>query len=230
MTCDWECDEYRDRVEAELARLRQQVAELTAKLAKRDIELLNTNMMLNRSIGIGSHGEISMSLQTLVASRIDLTDAEIVAELNALTVTKTDAQRTTWAGLALRFGPTIIGTIDEVLKAVSGMDWIRMQLAGGGIDFSAQITQDALEGLRAVPQLADHIDNLKSVGRWSISPYQDDGGTGEVAEEQVAAVHADLITRREAGAYWSRVLAVVNPMLDAGNTSSEIKVAASEVV
>ncbi len=54
MTCDWRCDEYRDRVEAELIRLRQQVAELTATLESRDRELAVANESLARSMGIES--------------------------------------------------------------------------------------------------------------------------------------------------------------------------------
>lgn len=170
-----------------------------------------------------------MSLQTLVAQRLALTDAEIVTELNALTVTKTDSQRWTWAGLALRFGPTLVGTVDEVLKVTPGMDWVRMQLAGGGIDFSAQITQDALESLRVVPDLASHVNNLKAVGRWSVSLYQDDGGSGEVTLEQVAPIHADLITRRDSGAYVSRLYNAVGLLLDSGADVTTIKAAVAGV-
>lgn len=105
-----------------------------------------------------------------------------------------------------------------------------MQLAGGGIDFSLETTQNTLESLRAVPALAAHIDNLKAIGVRQISPYQAAGFEGSVSAEEIEPIRTDLIQRRLAGAYWSRVLAVVNPMLDAGNTAAEIKTAASEVV
>lgn len=169
------------------------------------------------------------TLAQLIQPHLDSTDAEIVALLNTPSITVTNTERWTWAGLALRFNPAIVGTIDEVLKSIQGMDWVRMQLAGGGIDFSLESTQSTLESLRAVPELADHIDNLKAIGIRQVSPYQDAGFVGDVTLQDVEPVHADLITRRDSGAYWSRVLAVVNPMIDAGSTAAEIKAAAMGV-
>ena len=168
------------------------------------------------------------TLAQLIAPHLDKTDAEIVALLNAATVTVRDTQLWTSAGHALLFGPEAVGQIDEVLKATPGYDWVRLLLAGKGIDFSSDVTQASLESLRGV--LGSQVDALKAVGIRQISPYQDAGFEGDVTLEEVAAIHAELITRRDAGAYWSRVLAVVNPMIDAGNTAAEIKVSAAEVV
>ena len=167
------------------------------------------------------------TLAQLIAPHLDKTDAEIVSLLNAQSVTVTDASLWTSAGLALAFGPQVVGTIDETLKAIPGFDWVRILLGGRGIDFSSAVTQAALESLR--PALPDYVDGLKAIGVRQVSPYNDAGFEGDVTLEEVAAIHAELITRRDAGAYWSRVLAVVNPMIDAGNTSAEIKVAAAGV-
>jgi len=169
------------------------------------------------------------TLSQLVSPHLDKTAAEIATILNAPTVARTDDQLWTWGGLNDRFEPTMVGTIAEVLSAMPGTKAMQFQLINPGVDFSLDKTQEVLEGLRAVPQLAAYIDALKAIGRWSESPWQAAGNTGDVTAEQVAQVLADLITRRDAGAYWSRVLAVVNPMIDAGNTASEIKTAAMGV-
>lgn len=168
------------------------------------------------------------TLAQLIAPQLDKTDAEIVTLLNTASVTVRDSQLWTSAGLALMFGPEAVGQIDEVLKATPGYDWVRLLLAGKGIDFSSDVTQASLESLRDI--LGDQVDALKAIGVRQISPYQEAGFEGDVTLEQVAETHADLITRRDAGAYWSQVLAVVNPMIDAGNTAAEIKAAAAEVV
>ena len=168
------------------------------------------------------------TLAQLIAPYLDKTDAEIVSLLNADTVTVRDSQLWTSAGLALIFGPEAVGQIDEVLKATPGYDWVRLLLAGKGIDFSSDVTQASLESLRGI--LGGQVDSLKAIGVRQITPYQEAGFEGNVSIEAVAASHAELLTRRNAGAYWSRVLAVVNPMIDAGDSAEEIKSAAMEVV
>jgi len=167
------------------------------------------------------------TLAQLITPHLDKTAAEIATILNAPTITVTDNQLWTSAGLALMFGPQAVGQIDETLKATPGFDWVRLLLAGKGIDFSSDMVQAALESLRGV--LGSTVDGLKSIGVRSVSPYQNAGHEGTVTEQQVSPVLADLITRRDAGAYWSRVLAVVNPMIDAGDTAAEIKTAAAGV-
>jgi hypothetical protein len=97
-----------------------------------------------------------------------------------------------------------------------------------GRDLSTDDSQSIVESLRAT--IGDAFtDALLWLGRRMVSPYQNAGFEGEATLEEVAEIHADLITRRDAGAYWSRVLAVVNPMIDAGNTAAEIKTAAAGV-
>lgn len=167
------------------------------------------------------------TLAELIQPHIDLTTQEIVDLLNAATVQVTDNSLWTSAGLALSFGPTIVGQIDEVLKATPGYDWVRLLLAGKGIDFSSDVTQASLESLR--PILGEQVDALKAIGIRNISRYQNAGFEGTLTFEEVDPVRTDLRTRRDAGAYWARVLAVVNPMIDAGNTAEEIKTAATGV-
>lgn len=171
-----------------------------------------------------------MPLARLVALHLDKPAAEIAVILNTPSIEESDSQPWTSAGLALAFGPTAIGQIDEVLKATPGYDWVRILLGGKGIDFSSEVTQTALEGLRGT--LGATTDALKQIGRWTVTPWQkeqNDRNAANVTEEEIAPILADLIQRQEAGAYWSRVLAVVNPMIDAGNSAAEIKAAAIEV-
>lgn len=94
------------------------------------------------------------TLAQLIAPHLGSTDAEIVALLNAPSVSVVDSTRWTYAGLALRFGPQAIGQIDETLKQTPGYDWVRLLLAGTGIDFSDAVTQAALEGLRRAQAVA----------------------------------------------------------------------------
>lgn len=162
-----------------------------------------------------------MTPTELVAARIDLSDAEIVSELNALSVAKTDSQRWTWAGLALRFGSSTVGQIDEVLKATPGYDWIRLLLAGGGIDFSSDATQAALESLRGT--LGDTVDALKTIGVRHVSLWSEAGEELDATVEQVAVIRDDFVARRDAGAYWSSVQNTIGLRIDAGDSVDEIK-------
>jgi len=168
------------------------------------------------------------TLTQLIAPHLDKTAAEIVAMLNAPTVTVTDSERWHSDGVARAIGVAAFGMLDEVLKAAPGMDWVRIAMASDrGLDFSQPEMQDGIEALR--PAIGSLADDLKSIGIRIESPWQADGNSGIVTAEQIAPVLADLITRRDAGAYWSRVLAAVNPLIDAGNTAAEIKAAAAGV-
>ena len=91
------------------------------------------------------------------------TPAEIVAALDAEVVLSRDSQRWTYAGLARRFGPVAVGQVDEGLKQIPGMDWVRLALAAGGLDFSDPVTQAGLDSLVGVfPD--EMIAGLKAVG------------------------------------------------------------------
>lgn len=168
-------------------------------------------------------------LEELIFPHLEKTTPEIVDVLNAKTISKVDSQLWTWGGLNQRFDTAVVGTIAEVLSAIPGTKAMQFQLINPGVDFSLDKTQEVLESLRGVPKLSSFIDALKAIGRWSNSPFNEAGFEGEVTKEEVALIREDLITRSEAGAYWARVLAVVNPMINAGNTAAEIKAASAGV-
>lgn len=172
-----------------------------------------------------------MTNQQLIADRQHLDDKSIVVELNAATIQKTDSARWTWAGLAIRFGSDVVGAFDELLKASPGYDWVRLLLAGGGIDFSSDTTQNALEGLR--PKLGDATDALKAVGVYQQTPWNNAGNAGQVTESEVAEIRAELMAesaRAAVAAKWATVQnEIVNPMVSVGASWDDIKVEIAKV-
>lgn len=169
------------------------------------------------------------TLSQLVSPHLNKTASEIVDILNAKTVQIIDNQKYTWAGLSLKFGTVTVAGMRTLLVAVPEVGPLITEiLTSTGIDFSLEESQTMLTSLEPVLG-AERVLALKSIGISNISPYQEAGFQGDVSEEDVSEVLADLIQRRDAGAYWSRVLAVVNPMIDAGNSADEIKTAAFEV-
>lgn len=99
---------------------------------------------------------------------------------------------------------------------------------GVGLNFADDTVQARLDTL--VPYLTqDVVNKLKAMGSVYKSKWELNSNEPEPTLEEVQSTIQNILNRREAGAYWSRVLAVVNPMLDSGNTATEIKAAAAEV-
>ena len=175
-----------------------------------------------------------MSNTSLVASRLNLTDAEIATELNALTVRKTDSTRYTWAGLATRFNDAaLISTIYAQLSAVPTMSWAVALLAGVGIDFSTDITQGALEQLR--PAFGDGTtDALKAIGVWHVSPWKDAGNAVDVTVEEVAEIRAQIETDDAKAAvqrWWNNILnEKVNQIISEVTSEAEGKAAVKAAI
>lgn len=172
-----------------------------------------------------------MSLnQSLIADRLNLTDEQIVAELNAATIQQTDSQRWTWAGIADRFGFSFIAVVKPLIKSLGDSgELIDAMLTNPGIDFSRQDTQDTLESIRAV--LGDtNTDTLKAIGVWHVSPWIHAGNETDVTVEQVAAIRLDYVTRRDAGAYLSRVINAGGLLVDAGRPPEEVMAAVRSIV
>lgn len=173
-----------------------------------------------------------MSLVELVRPLVDShTDAEIAAILNAPTVAKTDSQKYTWAGLMLRFGAPVCMQLAGVLEAIPGSAPILSSLINPGIDFSLDMTQAMLD--QFVGALgAENVSNLKAVGRWSVSPWNDAGFEGEVTVEQVAEARADIESvrfRQQTAAVSARVWnEIVNPAVAQGQSWAEIVAAIVE--
>jgi len=172
-----------------------------------------------------------MTNDQLVNARLHLDDKTIVEDLNAPTIPKTDASRWTWAGLALRFGSKTVGQFDELLKSTPGYDWVRLLLAGGGIDFSSDATQAALEALR--PKLDAATDALKTIGLYQVTPWKDAGNPNDVTEPEVATIRAAIMAesaKAALAAKWATVQnEIVNPMVANGNTWDEIKIEIAKV-
>lgn len=168
------------------------------------------------------------TLAQLVQPHIDLTNQEIADLLNAATATFSDNTLWSSAGLALMFGPTAVGQIDEVLKATPGYDWVRLLLAGKGIDFSSEVTQAALESLR--PVLGDQVDALKAIGIRNISPYQYAGFSGTVTVEEIAAARAELVAAAAAATIgnWCDYVRAILANNGNGKSISELKALIAE--
>lgn len=93
------------------------------------------------------------------------TAAEIATALDAEVAAKEDHTRYSYAGLAKLFGYEVIGQIDETLRKVPGMDWVRLSLSGPGIDFADAETQKGLDALEAAGALSKEIvTTLKALG------------------------------------------------------------------
>ena len=143
------------------------------------------------------------------------TPAEIVAALDADVVLSRDSQRWTYAGLARRFGPTVVGQVDEGLKQMPGMDWVRLALAAGGLDFSDSVTQAGLDSLKgAFPD--EMVAGLKAVGITRGKRYTSAGFDSLPTEEQVAVAQSQI-----AVAQWVAALKneVIEPMAAGGESS-----------
>ena len=100
---------------------------------------------------------------------------------------------------------------------------------GSGLNFADQTVQDRLDGL-ALYLTQPVIEKLKALGMVKKSKWEITTSEPEPTQEEISAAVTNLTIKRDAGVYWSRVLAVVNPMIDAGNSAQEIKIAASEVI
>lgn len=97
-----------------------------------------------------------------------------------------------------------------------------------GLELDKDNTQVELDAL--IPVIgADFVGQIKALGVVMQSRC-DQASVSEPTLEEVQSAIAAVQTRRDAGAYWSGVLAVVNPMLDAGDSAESIKTAAMGVV
>lgn len=150
------------------------------------------------------------------------TPAEIVAALDADVVLSRDSQRWTYAGLARRFGPQVVGQVDEGLKQIPGMDWVRLALAAGGLDFSDATTQAGLDSLAGVFP-AELIAGLKAVGIARGKRYVAAGFDTLPTEEQVVVAQSQIAVVQWAAAVQNEVIA---PMAAGGESSiADIKAA-----
>ena len=166
-----------------------------------------------------------MTIEQLIADKLHLTDAEIVADLNAATVPRTDATRYTWAGLALRFGTSTVAAMRAALIAVPNVGpLVDSILTSSGIDFSLDETQAMLDSLSGVFG-ANSTAALKSIGRWNVSPYVADGGTGNVTTEQIAVARAAIAIEAVRSKLATALNEVIQPLIGTGADWAAVKAA-----
>lgn len=174
-----------------------------------------------------------MSNTSLVAARLELTDAGIVAELNALTVRKTDSTGWTWSGLGDRFPVENVIAIRSKLSEMgeAGQLFKDLLISTPGVNFALDKTQTQLEAMR--PAIGDMVDVLKAIGVWHISPWKDAGNVADATIEEVVEIRAQIVSDAAKAVVESKWVTVqneiVNPMLSAGNSWNEIKAAIAGV-
>jgi hypothetical protein len=82
---------------------------------------------------------------------------EIAAALAETVYVRPANTKWSYKGLAQKFGREAVGMIDETLKVVPGIDWVRLSLASAdGLDFADAETQ-------ALPSVFSRLFNRASV-------------------------------------------------------------------
>lgn len=123
------------------------------------------------------------------------TSQQCVTDLDETVDLPPNHERWTSAGLAKLFGRKVAGTIDETFKAIPGMDWIRLLLAGGGIDFSDDETRAGLIDMRDAGLLTPEIVNtLLEIGRPTAKLFAVEGLASLPTVEEIDAERATIAT------------------------------------
>lgn len=164
-----------------------------------------------------------MSLKTLVQSRLDMSDEAIAKELNTPSVERRDSTHYTWAGLVLKFGTVTVAKMRAALTAVPNVGpLVDGILTSVGVDFSLDETQGMLDTL--APALgANAVAGLKAIGRYQITPYIADGGTGDVTTDQIAAVRGEIAVDAVRSKLATAFNEVLQPAITNGATWDEVK-------
>lgn len=121
-----------------------------------------------------------------------LSDSQCVAKAAALTVRRTDSELKNYRWFLQRY-PTEV--IDGFAAALINQGKISAHatMGAGGLDFSEEKLQDQIDALveaNAVPaQLAAQI---KAVGVWHVSEWEDAGGQGQPSVEDFALARASI--------------------------------------
>lgn len=143
--------------------------------------------------------EYIMTLRELITTlNLSGSATEIAAALNSKTVEVKDTTLHTYSWIASLYGADFVSTMDSILQA-AGLEWVRMQLTGNGIDFSHPETiamVDALVGAGVITP--DQASAIKEIGIRYISPYEQYFGEGSsVTEEMVAAALTPPVVERQ---------------------------------
>lgn len=113
-----------------------------------------------------------MSLQSLIRDGNYANAQEAFDAITAASVTVTDDQLYTWAGVALLVGPVGAESLRVALEA-NGMGWVVHQLGGSGIQLSNELVQQALAGFAQAN--VPGADVLAAQGVSQKTPWQVDG-------------------------------------------------------
>ena len=186
------------------------------------------------------------TLQTLVSSFSDLSNANAIHEH----ITSKNIKRVVGnkdvdiRGIEFVYGRDftigLLADMENILAAVTASGdtasakYLKIQfdrlIGGTGQNFSDAMVRKQLDDLVSAGLLpAISAQKLKAIGVKLESQWEQVSTQQEPSLEDVELAITEILKRREAGAYWSRVLALVNPMIDAGNTATEIKAAAEGV-
>jgi len=143
--------------------------------------------------------EYIMTLRELIAHlKLSGSATEIAAALNSKTVEVKDTTLHTYSWVASLYGADFVSAVDSILQA-AGLEWVRRQLAGSGIDFSHPETIATVERLLAAGLItSDQAARIKEIGIRYISPYEQYFGEGSsVTEEMVAAALTPPVVERQ---------------------------------
>lgn|SRR5574343_51478 len=165
------------------------------------------------------------------------TNTELLEAVQAITVSTTDSQLYTYAGLAFKFPDPAMAiglraTIKSVLaanvlsiEAQAALDFAHSRLEGPGIDLSLDFVQAQLTAMEAIPQLAPFIPTLKSTGVQVSNPY------ALATLPQVADTKAELLFEAKRSDWRKRFDAALNQLgtVEEAQGIAAIQVIASEV-
>lgn len=120
---------------------------------------------------------------------LELDVADIVSALNAKTVSKRDETLLTFRAMTVKYGIEFTQDALARFKAAADLDPLLaatyLAICSTGIDFSANVTHGMIDQLVTLNVFTQEIgDKLKGLGRWSISPVEDQFGEGAVATEE----------------------------------------------
>ena len=144
-----------------------------------------------------------------------LSDADLLAAVQAITVTTTDSQLYTYAGVIDKLGTeagfgfraTVRGLADLSnpaalpTEAFEAINFAHERFAGGGIDLSRPDVQALLDSMVAITPLAPFIPAVKAIGVLVTNPH------GEATAETLAAAKLEIVRQQKDEAAQDRLQA-----------------------
>lgn len=139
-----------------------------------------------------------MSVQTWLRERpkdIERQASDVLSDMMSEGQPMLLADPVTYSRLALLFGRQAVGKIDEALRKVPGMDWVRIALSGQGLDFSTGEVQDGLKELVAAGVFEKPVgDALMALGVRLRTKWQERFGDAELPSvDTIKAAQVDAV-------------------------------------